>query len=218
MLREGRTVTTPEGERPLRCGDIAILLRTVANTAPVFRRALLGRGVPVAAARGGEYFSSLEVAAVMDLLAVIDNPHQDVPLIAALRTPCFGFTADELSAIRAEDKNIDFYDALCLHAQSDAKCRAFLGRLGALRAAAPDLGCAELVWQIINEFDLLAIAAAMDEGERRRSTACPDWRGNGPGRSATSRTGSWRRGRARQAPPPRRTPLSWRASPRGRRA
>ena len=170
MLREGRTVTTPEGERPLRCGDIAILLRTVANTAPVFRRALLGRGVPVAAARGGEYFSSLEVAAVMDLLAVIDNPHQDVPLIAALRTPCFGFTADELSAIRAEDKNIDFYDALCLHAQSDAKCRAFLGRLGALRAAAPDLGCAELVWQIINEVDRLAIAAAMDEGERRRSS------------------------------------------------
>ena len=169
LLREGRTVTTPDGERPLRCGDVAILLRTVANTAPVFRRALLRHGVPVAAARGGEYFSSLEVAAVLDMLAIIDNPHQDVPLIAALRSPCFGFTADELSAIRAEDKNIDFYDALCLHARRDEKSRAFLDRLGALRAAAPDLGCAELVWQIIGELDLLAIAAAMDEGERRRS-------------------------------------------------
>ena len=169
ILREGRTVTTPDGERPLRCGDIAILLRTVANTAPVFRRALLGRGISVAAARGGEYFSSLEVAAVLDLLAIIDNPHQDVPLIAALRAPCFGFTADELSAIRAEDKGVDFYDALCLHARRDEKSRAFLERLGALRAAAPDLGCAELVWQIIGELDLLAIAAAMDDGERRRS-------------------------------------------------
>ena len=169
LLREAPSVTTKEGERPLRCGDIAILLRTVANVGTVFRRALLRRGVPVAAARGGEFFSSLEVSTVVDLLALIDNPHQDVPLIAVLRSPVFGFTPDELSAIRAADKNADFYDALCLRAQSDGKCRAFLDRLGALRAAAPDLGCAELVWQIIGELDLLAIAAAMDEGERRRS-------------------------------------------------
>ena len=169
MLREGRTVTAPEGERPLRSSDIAILLRTTKNVAPVFRRALLRRGIPAAAARGGEFFSSLEVAAVMDMLAIIDNPHQDVPLIASLRSPSFGFTADELSAIRAEDKDIDFYGALCLHARSDEKCRSFLARLDALRAAAPDLGCAELVWQIIGELDLLAIASAMDEGERRRS-------------------------------------------------
>ena len=169
LLREAPSVTTKEGERPLRCGDIAILLRTVANVGTVFRRALLRRGVPVAAARGGEFFSSLEVSTVVDLLALIDNPHQDVPLIAVLRSPVFGFTPDELSAIRTADKNADFYDALCLRAQSDGKCRAFLDRLGALRAAAPDLGCAELVWQIIGELDLLAIAAAMDEGERRRS-------------------------------------------------
>ena len=169
MLREGRSVRTGDGERPLRCGDIAILLRTVSNVAPVFRRALLRRGIPVAAARGGEYFASLEVSVVMDLLALIDNPHQDVPLIAVLRSPCFGFTADELSAVRTADRNADFYDALCLRAQSDEKSRAFLRRLGALRAAAPDLGCADLVWLIINELDLLAIAAAMEEGERRRA-------------------------------------------------
>ena len=169
LLLEAPIITTKDGERPLRCGDVAILLRTVANVGAVFRRALLRRGVPVAAARGGEYFASLEVATVIDLLALIDNPHQDVPLIAVLRSPVFGFTPDELSAIRAADKNADFYDALCLRAQSDEKCRAFLERLGALRAAAPDLGCADLVWQIIGELDLLAIAAAMDEGERRRS-------------------------------------------------
>jgi ATP-dependent helicase/nuclease subunit A len=169
LLHSGMSVTTREGTRPIRCGDVAILLRTANSVGAAFRRALLRRGIPVAAARGGEFFESLEVAAVVDLLTIIDNPHQDVPLIAVLRSPSFGFTADELSAVRAADRDADLFDALRLRAQSDAKCRAFLTRLDALRAAAPDLGCAELVWQIIGDLDLLAIAACMDEGERRRS-------------------------------------------------
>ncbi len=169
MVRARLSVTTPDGERPIAYGDIAILLRKVANVGGVFRRALLRRGIPVAAARGGEFFSSLEVATVVDLLALIDNPHRDVELIAALRSPCFGFTADELSAVRAADRDADLFDALCLRAAGDEKCRSFLARLEGLRAVAPDLGCAELVWHIINDFDLLAIAAAMDDGERRRS-------------------------------------------------
>ena len=168
MLRAQTPVAEGDGERPIAYGDIAILLRTVANVGAVFRRALLRRGIPVAAARGGEFFASLEVSTVIDLLTIIDNPHQDVPLIAVLRSPCFGFTADELSAVRAADRHADFYNALCRRAESDERCRTFLARLGTLRAAAPDLGCAELIWQILNDFDLLAIAACMDEGERRR--------------------------------------------------
>ena len=169
MLNAKLSVTSDNGERPLVCSDIAILLRTVANVSAVYRRALLRHGIPVAAARGGEFFNSLEISTVIDLLTIVDNPHQDVPLIAALRSPCVGLTADELSTVRAADKNADFYDALCLHSESDRKCRDFLKQLNALRAAAPDLGCAELVWQIINDFDLLAISGAMNEGERRRS-------------------------------------------------
>ena len=49
--------------------------------------------------------------------AVLDNPHQDIPLIAVLRSPCFGFSADELSAIRTEDREQDFYTALCAAAE-----------------------------------------------------------------------------------------------------
>ena len=162
-------VTTAEGERPIGYADVAILLRTVAKIAPVYERALRRRGIPVASAAGEDFFTSLEISTVMNMLAIIDNPHQDVPLIATLRSPCFGFTADELSAIRAADRKADFYDALRRRADGDEKCSAFLDRLGALRAVAPDIGCAELVWQLVNELDLLAIAGAMDEGERRRS-------------------------------------------------
>lgn len=43
----------------------------------------------------------MEIAVLFALLQVIDNPRQDVPLIAVLRSPLFGFTPDELAAIRA---------------------------------------------------------------------------------------------------------------------
>ena len=169
MLREGLPVTENRTQRPARPGDIAILLRTPNRSAAAFRRALLRRGIPAAAAQGGEYFRSPEIASLLCLLAVIDNPHQDIPLIAALRAPCFGFTADELAAIRAADREGDFYTALEKRAERDEKCRAFLERLGELRALAPDLSCAELVWRMINELDLLAIAGAMEGGEGHRS-------------------------------------------------
>ena len=170
MLREGVPVTEEKTARPARPGDFAILLRTANAVGPVFRRALVRRGIPVASAQGGEFFSSPEIAALMSLLAILDNPHQDIPLIAALRAPCFGFTPDELSAIRAADRSVDFYTALCKRAAAgDSRCGAFLAALGSLRELAPDLACAELVWKLVNELDMLPIAGAMDDGERRRA-------------------------------------------------
>lgn len=168
-LIRARTPVTVDGvERAAEWSDVAILLRTANSIGHVFRRALLRRGIPVSCAQGRDFFLSEEVAAVVSLLGVVDNPRQDIPLIAALRSPCFGFTADELSLIRAADRSLDFYGALCLRAREDEKSAAFLRRLESLRALAPDLGCAELVWQIVSDFDLLAICGAMDDGERRR--------------------------------------------------
>ena len=43
------------------------------------------------------FFTSTEISELMSLLAVIDNPHQDIPLIAALRSAAFGFTAEDLA-------------------------------------------------------------------------------------------------------------------------
>jgi len=169
LVRAETPVSDGKMVRRAEYGDIAILLRTANTVGQIFRAALLRLGIPVAASQGGDFFSSVEVSAVMSMLAVTDNPHRDIALIAALRSPCFSFTADELSAIRAADREGDMYDALCRRAESDARCAAALGRMDALRTIAPDMGCAELVWHIINEFDLLAVCSAMSDGERRRA-------------------------------------------------
>ncbi len=169
LLDEGTLVSDHGRQRPLRPGDIAILLRTANRNSAVYRAALAREGVAVSGGAGGDYFSAVEVSTVLSLLAVLDNPHQDIPLLAVLRSPAFGFTADELSAIRAARPKGDFYTALCAAAETDARCRAFLERLAALRREAPDRPAGELLWRLIEELDLLALCSAMSEGETRRA-------------------------------------------------
>ena len=169
-LKDSGLLINQRGEpRPLEYGDIAILLRSPNSVAGVYHRALAQQGIPSAATQSGAYFSSVEISTVMSMLAVVDNPHQDIPLIAVLRSPAFGFTADELSRIRAVDKSADFYTALCLAAEDDEKCSRFLSCLCALREAAPDMATSELLWQLISDLDLLAICSAMNDGAQRRA-------------------------------------------------
>ena len=160
---------TVKGGRPLQYGDIAILLRSTKRPAAVFRRVLTRMGLPVAAGQGGGFYTSIEISAVMSMLAIIDDPHQDIPLMAALRSPAYDFSPDELSAIRAGEPDADFYTALQKRAASDARCAAFLEALGDFRREAPDLPVAELVWQIVERLDLLALCSAMTDGPVRRS-------------------------------------------------
>ena len=169
LVSSGATVSDRGTERPMRFGDVAILLRSANTVGGVYRRALAQEGVPVSGGQGGGFFSAVEISTLLSLLAVIDNPHQDIPLIAVLRSPAFSFSADALSQIRAAAKKGDFYTALCAAAESDAACRGFLDWLGGLRAAAPDLRASELVWRLIGELDLLALCSAMSDGEQRRA-------------------------------------------------
>jgi ATP-dependent helicase/nuclease subunit A len=169
LMAQGLLVQDGDAFRPLDYGDIAILLRSANNVSPVYRRELQRLGVPVGFGQGGGFFRAAEVSAVLSLLSILDNPHQDIPLIAVLRSPALGFDADTLSAIRAADRKADFFTALQTWSAGDARGRDFLALLDRLRRMAPDLRAAELVEQILEELDLLAVCSAMRDGEQRRA-------------------------------------------------
>ncbi|MBR4474554.1 MAG: UvrD-helicase domain-containing protein [Oscillospiraceae bacterium] len=164
LLRTCR-VPAEGGDRPLRCGDIAILLRAANTVGGQFRRVLLDEGIPVAAGFGGDFYSSTEVTAVYSMLCLLDQPHQDIPLLSLLRSPCFSFSADRLSLIRAKTPDTDFYTALC--ASEDPESRQFLALYRKLRSDAPDCSPKELIERIIEELDLYTLCSAMPDGERR---------------------------------------------------
>ena len=157
------------GGRALDYGDITILMRSANSVGAIYRRELAAMGIPVAAGQGGGFFTSVEVSGVTSMLAVIDNPHQDIPLIAALRSPAFGFTPEQLAAVRACDTKSDLYTALAAYAATDRDGARFMAVLARFRALAPDLTAAELLWQLLDELDMLALCSAMPDGTRRRA-------------------------------------------------
>ena len=169
LVESGASVTDHGAQRPMRYRDVAILLRSVNKVGGVYRRELIRRGVPVGSGQGGGFFSSVEVSTLVNMLALVDNPHQDIPLIAVLRSPAFGFDADALSRIRARDKACLLVDALRLDAEENERSRAFLALLERLRQEAPDLRAVELTWRLIEELDLIAVCAAMSDGSLRRA-------------------------------------------------
>lgn len=155
--------------RPLRYGDIALLMRSANAVGETYRRELIAAQIPVASGQGGSFFASDEITSLMCLLAVIDNPRQDVPLIAVLRSAAFGFSVDELSEIRVTDRKCDFCTALIKTAENNEKCAAFLKKLNDFRDRAPDMELGELLRYVYDELDLMALCAAMPDGEMRCS-------------------------------------------------
>ena len=169
LIARGLSVREDDVLRPMNYGDVAILLRSANTVGPVYRRELLRAGIPVGFGQGDGFFRAAEVSAVLSLLAVLDNPHQDIPLIAVLRSPALGFDADTLSAIRASDPDADFYTALQTWSRTNRRGRDFLELLERLRRQAPDLRASELTELLLEELDLLAVCSAMRDGVQRRA-------------------------------------------------
>ena len=80
--------------------DMAVLLRATKNREGVMAREFASMGIPAVAAGRADYLQAPETGLMLSLLTVIDNPLQDIPLAAVLRSPLFGFTMDELAEIR----------------------------------------------------------------------------------------------------------------------
>lgn len=169
LVETGAKISEGSALRPLGYGDIAVLLRSVNVSGPVWRRVLAREGVPVEAGQSGGFFEAPEVAVILSLLAVIDNPRQDVALISVLRSELFGFTNDELTEIRLMSGEGDFYAALSARAEVSEKARAFLDTLARLRDFARDSELATLIWEIYESLGCMALCSAMRDGEGRRA-------------------------------------------------
>ena len=162
MIEEG------EGLRPVRPSDVMILLRSPGTVLHHYLRALSEEGIPWTAEGGGDFFETTEVQVALAILQVVDNPRQDVPLLAALRSPVYGFTADQLSLLRANSDG-DFYTALVKGAErGDEDCRRFLQDLEELRFGAGERTCRQLIWHIYEKTNILGLFGAMEGGAERR--------------------------------------------------
>lgn len=156
--------------RPMEPGDVVILMRSPTSRADTYIEQLKRLGIPCSFGGGKSgLLDTAEAKMLVALLEVIDNPHQDVPLIATLRSPLFGFTNDQLAMIRLAGKNTAFYDALILAAENDEKCKIFIDALSKLREESIHKTASELIWSIFETTNIIPVCLAMDGGALRRA-------------------------------------------------
>ncbi|HUL51355.1 MAG TPA: 3'-5' exonuclease, partial [Candidatus Nitrosotalea sp.] len=97
--------------RSVRWSDIVILLRSLRNKAETYAKEFHRVGVPLEAERTG-FYDNTEVTDLLSLLQLLDNPIQDVPLLAVLRSPLVGLSLNELAAIRLAARGTHLWTAL----------------------------------------------------------------------------------------------------------
>ena len=163
--------------RDVRYKDIVILLRATKNWAEIFLDELGSEGIPVYADTGSGYFESIEIRTIMSLLKVIDNPLQDVPMIALLRSPIVGFTAEELSDLRLLHKNLYFYEIIKevtegIHEVSEDlkfKCVSFVAALNKWRKKSIYTPIDEFIWYLYMDTAFYGYVGAMPNGKLRQA-------------------------------------------------
>ena len=166
LLDEGFPVQGEDGQtRPVTPEDIVILMRSPSSRLSAFCAALEREGIPCDGGESEDFFAAMEVAVLLSLLEVVDNPRQDVPLIAVLRSPLVGMTPDRLAQIRALQPDGDYYEALCRDDAPDSA--AFLSLLAELRAASREMAADQLLWYIYDRCHASAVFGAMEDGELR---------------------------------------------------
>jgi len=158
--------------------DIVVLVRSMTN-APQMIEQLQAQGIPAAADLSSGYFQATEISVMLSLLKVIDNPYQDIPLAAVLRSPLFRFDENELAMIRLSDPKGTFFEALQAFCQKTAetgeeenakeKAISFLNKLEEWRTMARRRSLADLIWQLYRDTQFYDFVGALPGGKQRQA-------------------------------------------------
>lgn len=161
--------------RPLEYRDMVILLRSAVNTAEAYYNALRNQGIPCYMDAGDGYFDTLEISVFLNLLRLIDNRRQDIPLISVLRSPIFNFSTAELTKIRIAAKRIPYHQALESYAAQgedallSARCVAVLERLDRWCVRSAGLPLEDFFWQLLQESAYYLYVGSLPAGSQRQA-------------------------------------------------
>ena len=164
--------------------DMVILLRSPHSVSREMVDIFGKEGIPAYAELKTGYYSAVEVETVLSFLAIIDNPRQDIPMAAVLRSPLFSFTDDELGQIvlakgslyeKPYDKSKENAVNLSLQAEKalppalEEKWQNFQGKLERYRRLSRSLRLHSLLTLIYEETDYYNYVRALPLGEKRQA-------------------------------------------------
>lgn len=122
VMAEGKVWDREAGAfRSVRYGDIVILLRSLTGWGDVYARVLNAAGIPAHTESRTGYFTTIEIQTLLNLLRIVDNPRQDIPLAAVMKSMIGGFTDVELAKIKSAYPDVKFHEACRKYAEKKKK-------------------------------------------------------------------------------------------------
>ena len=195
MLAGGTPVRDGAGTRPCRPGDFCILMRAPGAKGRLYTEKLERRGIGALCRAEDALLGDAQVQLLLCFLRVLDNPGQDIPLTALLLCPVYGFSPDDLTAVRLACRKGTLYAALLRCCGEDgestapdglaARVRAFLASLRTLRRRALGMPVQEICAMLLDETGLFHLAGALPGGEssqqnlRAFQNVCGEYAGSG---------------------------------------
>lgn len=161
--------------RPVVWRDMVVLLRAPRNRAEAFAQVFQQAGIPLVSTRGG-FYGATEVTDLLNLLTLLDNPLQDLPVLAVLRSPLVALTLDELTAVRIAQRHASLWLALLKFSREGSpaqvgvvKVTRFLERFARWRELARRGALSVCLETILDETHYEDWLVAQERGEQRRA-------------------------------------------------
>ena len=164
---------------PAKYKDICILMRSPSKSIEDIKDSFDQKGIPYSSDVSTGYFDAIEVQVILNLLKVLDNPLQDIPLVSVLRAPFIGLNEQDLLEVKKISEELKYYDALRVYQEIHAedvpeervelmnKVDRFFDLYNRLKEEAKYLELHELLNRIYLETGYRNIVRFMDNGSQR---------------------------------------------------
>ncbi len=153
--------------------DIVVLLRTNTGWDEEFKKVFNKAGIPAYVASKTGYFATTEIQAILNVLRVLDNPLQDIPLFGVMKSFFGGFHDEEIAQIKQSPqslyKNLQQYGMSNTGSELQQKCVSFLKFLDEFREKVSYLPIHKLIRLLLQETAFLHYAASLPAGEQRKA-------------------------------------------------
>ncbi|MBO9128704.1 helicase-exonuclease AddAB subunit AddA [Bacillus sp. 165] len=161
--------------RPVSYRDFVILLRSMP-WAPQMIEEFKKYGIPAYAELTTGYFEATEVKIMLNLLHIIDNPAQDIPLTSILRSPIVGLTDEQLASVRIHMKKDSIYKTITSYLEYQSlqddlfeRLQWFMAHLDEWRSIARHQSLSELIWKLYRETGYYDFVGGLPGGKQRQA-------------------------------------------------
>ncbi len=154
--------------------DIVILMRSVSSSAGIFEEIFNNEGIPFYYDGGVGYYETIEIQVILNLLRVIDNIRQDVPLLSVMRSPIGSFSTEELVEIRINSPKCTFIEALYNYKNKfddelSQKLKLFTEKIEEWKKRSRYSHLYDFIWEVLMETNYYYFVGLLPNGNIRQA-------------------------------------------------